>query len=337
MFKTTTDTDLQGNPIDEVIGNSIKYAALTTAAKLGVFRALEDGPKSLAELADAIGADPDGTRSVCDVAAVLGWLEATGDGYRTGPLADRWLRRDGEYDFTPALLWAYELTNVLWELPEAVRAGRPARSLWERWADNPGAGRDFSEYMKVKSRLTVPAIVDAVPVPAGATRLLDLGGSHGLHSMAFCRRYPDLSATILDLPEALAGTGAALAEAGMDDRVSLRRGSFLTGDLTDDRGDGYDVVLLFEIVHNHSDETNRDLVARAAKALRPGGRIVILEDVRGERPEEHNAAFSLAMYACSGDRTYSFPEIASWLEGAGMSDVEHIALPSSVSLAVGTK
>lgn len=333
MFQTTTDADLAGNPIDEVIGSSIKYAALTTAAKLGIFPAVAEGPKTPAELAAAIGAGEEGTRAVADVAAVLGWLDFRDGRYSTGPLAARWLGAGAEYDFTPALLWAYELINVMWELPQAVRDGKPARSLWERWADNPEAGRDFSEYMKVKSRLTVPAIVDAVPVPEGATRLLDLGGSHGLHSMAFCKRYPALTATILDLPEALANTGAAVEKEGMAGRVRLRRGSFLTEDL----GTGYDVVLLFEIVHNHTDEENRDLIARAAKALRPGGRIVVLEDVRGEELDEHNAAFSLAMFACSGDRTYSLPEISGWMTDAGLASVDHIRLPSSVSLVVGTK
>ncbi|GLW71411.1 SAM-dependent methyltransferase [Kitasatospora phosalacinea] len=333
MFKTTTDADLAGNPIDEFIGNSIKYAAVTAAAKLGVFTALREGPKTLEELAGAIGASVDGTRAVADVAAVLGWLELSDGRYATGPLAERWLDTDSVLDFTPALLWAYELTNVLWELPQAVRDGKPAQSLWERWADKPEAGKDFSAYMKVKSRLTVDSITEAVPVPEGAQRLLDLGGSHGLHTMAFCRRYPELTATILDLPEALANTGAALEAEGLADRVSLRRGSFLTEDL----GEGYDVVLLFEIVHNHTDEENRDLIARAAKALRPGGKIVVLEDVRGEKLDEHNAAFSLAMFACSGDRTYSLPEITGWMEDADLATVEHIALPSSVSLVVGTK
>ncbi|KOG41996.1 methyltransferase [Streptomyces decoyicus] len=334
MFKTTTDAELAGNPIDEVIGSTIRYAALTSAAKLGIFTALEeDGPKTLDELAAAIGASTDGTRAVADVAAVLGWLTLEDGRYRNGPLAERWLGKNAEYDFTPALLWAYELTNVMWDLPQAVRDGKPDRSLWERWADNPDAGRDFSAYMRVKSRLTVQSIVDAVPLPEGARRLLDLGGSHGLHSMAMCRRHPDLSATILDLPEALADTGTAIAEAGLTDRITLERGSFLSGDL----GTGYDVVFLFEIVHNHTDEENRDLVARAAKALRPGGRIVVLEDVRGEELDEHNAAFSLAMYACSGDRTYSLPEISGWLTDAGLKTVERIALPSSVSLVVGTK
>ncbi|MEU6777078.1 methyltransferase [Streptomyces sp. NPDC046759] len=334
MFQTTTDEQLTGNPIDEVIGGTIHYAALTTAAKLGLFATLEErGPLSAEELAQAVGATADGIRAVADVVAVLGWLTREDGRYRNGPLAERWLGEKVEYDFTPALLWAYELINVMWELPQAVRDGKPAESLWERWENNPDAGRDFSEYMKIKSRLTVDSIVDAVELPEGARKLLDLGGSHGLHSMAMCRRHPELTATIMDLDEALANTGPAIEKAGLADRVSLRRGSFLSGDL----GSGYDVVFLFEIVHNHTDEENRDLIARAAKALRPGGRIVVLEDVRGAELDAHNAAFSLAMFACSGDRTYSFPEISGWLTDAGLGGVEQIQLPSSVSLVIGTK
>jgi SAM-dependent methyltransferase len=338
VFNTTTDDQLAGNPIDEFIGNSIKYAAVTTAAKLGIFTALAEGPKTLDELADAIGASTQGTSAVVDVAVTLGWLEF-GDGrYRTGALAGRWLDQDSDFDFTPALLWAHELTNVLYDLPQAVRDGKPATSLWERWADDPDSGRDFSAYMKIKSRLTVAQIVDAVTLPEGAARLLDLGGSHGLHAMAFCERHPGLSATILDLPEALAATGEAIEAQGLADRITLRSGDFLKEEIAGpEAGDGYDTILLFEIVHNHTDEENRDLIARAARALRPGGRIVILEDVRGEELEPHNTAFSLAMFACSGDRTYSLPEISGWLNDAGLHAVEQIRLPSSVSLVIGAK
>ncbi len=316
-----------------MIGSSIKYAALTAAAKLGVFRALEAAPLTLDQLADEIDASVDGTKALVDVAVVLGWLESTDGLYRNGPIAQRWLSRDAEYDFTSALLWAYELQNVLWDLPQAIRDGKPERSLWERWADNPEAGRDFSEYMKVKSRLTVHSIVDAATLPADARRLLDLGGSHGLHSMAFCHRHPALTATVLDLPEALASTGEAIATEGLTERITLRRGDFLSEDL----GTGYDVVLLFEIVHNHTDAENRDLIRRATAALRPGGKILILEDVRGEAPDAHNAAFSLAMFACSGDRTYSLPEITGWLTEAGVASVEQLSLPSSLSLVVATR
>ncbi len=220
----------------------------------------------------------------------------------------------------------------MWELPQAVRDGAPAQSLWERWTERPDAGRDFSDYMKVKSTLTVEAIVDETPVPAGARRLLDLGGSHGLHSIAFCTRYPELTATVMDLPEALTTTAQAAADAGVSDRISTQLGSFLTEDL----GEGYDVVLLFEIVHEHTPENNAELVGRAARALRPGGIIVILEDVAGDTLEEHNAAFSLAMFACSGDRTYALEEIEGWLTDAGLVDVRQMPLPASVSLVVAS-
>ena len=181
--------------------------------------------------------------------------------------------------------------------------------------------------------LTVSAIVDAVEIPQGATRLLDLGGSHGLHSIAFCRRHPELTATIFDLPEALLKTGDALEESGLSNRITIQHGNFLEDEL----GTGYDVVLLFEILHNHTPEENTMLLTKAANALRPSGVVVILDDVRGEEFDEHNVAFSLAMFACSGDRTYSLNEIDHWLERAGFDSSKQLALPSSVSLVVATR
>lgn len=333
MFHTTDDVALAGNPIDDVIGSSIKYAAIVSAGKLRVFQALEAGPLSSAQLAKAIGCSEQGTQALADVLAAIDYLRLEGGRYSLGRTAERWLGARAERDFTPALLWAYELWNVLWELPQAIRDGKPKQSLWERWAERPEAGRDFSEYMKIKSTLTADAIVRAAPVPAGAKRLLDLGGSHGLHTIAFCKSHPQLNATIMDLPEALRGTSAAARSAGVDGRVALREGDFLK----DPIGDGYDVVLLFEIVHNHTPDENRRLLRQVGAALNPGGVVLILEDLKGEQLDQHNAAFSLAMFACSGDRTYAQHEIESWLKTAELASGEVVRLPSSLSLIVGRK
>jgi len=333
MLNTANDVALRGNPIDDVFGGMFKYSALVVAAKLGLFRALEAGPLDLAELARTLETDEQGTRALADVLVIEDYLELHDGHYAQGPLARRWLDSDGPRDFTPALLWGYELWNVLWELPQAVREGAPAQSLWERWAERPDAGKDFADYMKVKSTLTVEPIVDETPVPTGARRLLDLGGSHGLHSIAFCTRYPDLTATVMDLPEALTGTAQAAAEAGLGDRITTKPGSFFTDDL----GEDYDVVLLFEILHCLGPEDNAELITRAARVLRPGGVIVILEDVAGAEPDEHNSAFSLCMFACTGDRTYTLEEIGGWLTDAGLIDVRQLPLPASVSLVVASQ
>jgi len=333
MFHTTDDAKLVGNPIDDVIGSSIKYAALVSAAKLGLIQALDGQSLTAKELAKAIGASEQGTEALADVLVAVDYLAREDGKYRHGPIAEKWLSKKAPQNFMPALLWGYELWNVMWELPQAIKDGKPAQSLWERWANRPEAGKDFSDYMKVKSTLTVDQIVNATPVPAGARRLLDLGGSHGLHTMAFCKKYPQLSGTIMDLPEALAKTGDAIAAEGLSDRITLRRGSFLEEPI----GDGYDVVLLFEIVHNHTYEENQALLERISRGLNPGGKVIILEDVKKDAIEAHNAAFSLAMFACSGDRTYSLDEISTWIEKSGLARTDAIQLPSSVSLVVGTK
>ncbi|PTL81305.1 methyltransferase [Vitiosangium sp. GDMCC 1.1324] len=333
MFHTTDDSALVGNPIDDVIGSTIKYSALVSAAKLGLIKALDGRALTAAELAKELGASVQGVEALADVLVAVNYFSKENGRYRHGPIAEQWLSSKAPQNFMPALMWGYELWNVMWELPQAIKDGKPAQSLWERWADRPEAGKDFSDYMKVKSTLTVSSIVEAAPVPEKARRLLDLGGSHGLHSMAFCKKHPQLTATVMDLPEALANTGHAIAKEGLSQRVELRRGNFLKEQI----GEGYDVVLLFEIVHNHTFEENQELLKKISRALNPGGIVIVLEDVKTEKIDAHNTAFSLAMFACSGDRTYSLQEINTWFDAAGLKQSNVIRLPSSVSLVVGKK
>ena len=42
-----------------------------------------------------------------------------------------------------------------------------------------------------------------VPVRKGATRLLDLAGSHGLMGATLCRKHPPMRSTVIDLPAAI--------------------------------------------------------------------------------------------------------------------------------------
>jgi hypothetical protein len=46
-----------------------------------------------------------------------------------------------------------------------------------------------------------------MPVPDGAQKMLDIGGSHGYYSVALCRRHEGLRAVVLDLPEAVKQAG----------------------------------------------------------------------------------------------------------------------------------
>ncbi len=118
-----------------------------------------------------------------------------------------------------------------------------------------------------------------VRLPAQARRLLDVGG-HGRYALALCRRYPSLSAVVFDAPQALEAARAGIAEAHLAERVTTQAGNFLEDGL----GSGYDVALLFNIVHGLTPEQNTALLRRAASALNPRGIVVVAEQVSSRAP-----------------------------------------------------
>ncbi len=148
--------------------------------------------------------------------------------------------------------------------------------------------------------------------------MLDIGGSHGYYSVALCRRHPDLRAIVLELPEAVAAAAPLLAAEGMGDRVIHRAGDALTQELGSDT---YDVVLISQLVHHFSEDQNRALAQRVARALRPGGTYAIVDAFRPSSPKAAGQIgalleFYFALTSQSG--TWTPDEMAGWQRGAGM-------------------
>jgi len=165
-------------------------------------------------------------------------------------------------------------------------------------------------------------------VPPGATRLLDIGGSHGLYSIELCRRHPDLSATILELPGAVDRASEIAAREGMGERVKHRLGNALTDDL----GEGtFDIVIINNLVHHFTPEQNSELARRVTRAL-VGGRVYAIGDfLRASAPGAGGgmpAVLDLYFALTSASGTWSADEIASWQRGAGLVPREPLLLQS---------
>jgi predicted O-methyltransferase YrrM len=139
----------------------------------------------------------------------------------------------------------------------------------------------YQRGMRAQASLLAPLLTRSIPMPRGARLMLDIGGSHGYFSVALCRRYPGLRAIVVDLPDAVEQAAPILAREKMGDRVVHRAGDALSDDLGEAE---YDLVFMFSLVHHFDDATNRRLVARAARALRPGGVMVIGELLRPASP-----------------------------------------------------
>jgi ubiquinone/menaquinone biosynthesis C-methylase UbiE len=155
-----------------------------------------------------------------------------------------------------------------------------------------------------------------------ARRLLDIGGGPGTYAQAFLTVHPQLAeVTIFDLPQTLSVAAERLEKFGRRTDVRL-----LAGDFHRDPFDtGYDAVWISQVLHSQNEAGCRMLVAKAAAALAPGGRLFVHEFLLDD---SHCRPLTAALFAVhmlvmtAGGRTYSGTEVAAWMREAGLVAVE---------------
>lgn len=311
------------------------FQALVAAHRLGVFEALDGAALTAAQIAFRIEADERGTSLLLEALEALGYVSKRKDGrYAVTAMAAKWLPILGD-----GVGWFELMIERLHDLDECVRRGGPSTDARE-WLDQiPNGWREFQAGMVALARLNAEEIVAKAKLAPSARRLLDVGGGHGLYSIKYCCRYPQLSATVFDLPEAVEMARETIAAEDMAQRVSVQAGDFWIDDL----GGGYDVALVFNIVHANLPDRNLELLAKVASALNPGGLVVILDQLTGEAAggtaKAVAALMSLNLFNLAGGQAYTFEEIVRWLGSAGFARPRRIGLRKApgMSLVVGTK
>lgn len=300
----------------------MKSSAIISAGRLGLFEALVDGPLTPQALAEKIHSSLRGTTTLVDFLVAIGYLEKHGDAFANTASTRRWFTSAGQVDYTPGLLWTHEAWAMMGSLAETVRKGEPKQTLWEAMIEKPHLGPLFSSYMGAFAADLGPDLLRHVPVSTAYRRLLDLGGSHGLHSIRFCLHYPQLDAVIVDMPSALTDTGPEIARAGLADRISLSPGTLQEHDWGADN----DLVFYLSVAHNHSADENRLAIRQIGESMRPGGLLVIHEYLAETSLDALNAAFRLTLLLETGTQTHRHADYCDWLATAGFSAVERIDL-----------
>lgn len=325
LFQTTAKAP---GPMVDMVG-LLGFHATAAAIELGLFEALRDGPLEDKVLAERIAASERGLRYLVDAVLPLGYLAREGDRLRLTPQSERWLLKGARQSVADLYLYFADMAGRWSRLPESVRLGRPAMPADRWYADHPEAWARYHAGMRSIARLLSDEVLARVPLSDGDRRLLDLGGSHGLYSARFCERYPQLSATVLDMAAARPVAEETLAAEGMGGRVAFREGDIHRDDL----GTGWDVVLLFNVARISPEAELRPLLARIAAALAEGGRLIVLDqlaDRLSTRFRQANARMiDLEIFNSTPGDIHPLPSLSRWIAEAGMAEPRHIPLRRS--------
>lgn len=311
--------------------------ALMVATRIGIFDALANGPLGAEAVAERCAIDPWAAEKLMNLLVGMRYLRRSSDGaYRLTGSAKKWLLRDDPRSVRDMVLMKFLEWEWIEGLESFVRTGKPLDVHSAMSADDWGV---YQRGMRAQAGTLRGWFARRVPMPPNATRMLDIGGSHGYMSVELCRRHPGLRSVVLDLPEAVEQAAPLLAAEGMGDRVVHRAGDVLEDDLGTEQ---YDLILAFSLVHHFDAETNRALAARCAQALRPGGFYVICDLIRPESPNGASAYdlfYDLYFALTSRSGLWSFEEMAEWQRAAGLRPRKptHLVMGQGPGLQAGER
>jgi SAM-dependent methyltransferase len=293
------------------VSDALHAAAVIAAAQqVGLLAAMQSGPASVEQLASACGTDARNTGILLDGLAAMG-LVSLSDGAARAEVAD--------------LVTLGTLATSSDLLAQAVRSGRAPLVAEQVY---PGA-------VSYLGTLFGSAASEVATLLGPVDQVLDVGAGAAPWSLAIAQRNPECRVTALDLDAVIPTTRRAVAASGRADQFT-----YLSGDIfTVAFPDSYDLVVLGNVCHLFDGPTNLRLLRRLRPAIRPGGRIAVIDAIV---PEDGDAARSVRLYAAglltrtSAGGVHSEESYREWLTTAGYEDVKVCEASRSPSISVLT-
>jgi ubiquinone/menaquinone biosynthesis C-methylase UbiE len=308
---------------------------LATGLQLRVFSHIAQGSGTAQEIAEAAGASERGMRMLLDALVGFQLLGKKGDRYELTPLAAQYLVWD-EPDYVGGMMESEKMFEAWSHLTETVRTGKPPHRI-----EAQEAAEQFFPVL-VRSLHVVnlePARRAAQALGAGTShtglKVLDVACGSGVWSIAVAEADEQARVTAQDFPGIFETTRQYLKRHAVEDRYD-----FLPGDLkqVDFGVDRFDLAILGNIVHSEGERSSRDLFKRLHRALRPDGRIVIVDmvpnDERTGPPFALLFALNMLINTEEGG-TYTIAEYTRWLNDAGFGRVEAVDLGTHSPLIIG--
>jgi SAM-dependent methyltransferase len=313
-------------PLIDTFFSQIRSRALIEAQRVHLFDLLSDQQMSADRIAARLGYDAAGTKTLLEVLVIIGYLKRNGRGeYRNSRWARRWLVQSSADCVGNIVMHAETVWDRARFIEPVLRTGEPPFNFHDETPPE-----QYQHYMLANrdmARRLLPEYVRAVPLPVGATTLLDLGGAHGEFSAALVAAHPGLSATVFDLAPALEAAREMPQQNPRLRRLTYRAGDFFK----DDFGSGWDLVLLNHVARVFSLENNRTLFQRVYDRLSPQGHFVITDHLLGfgKTHDMYGKLFSFNLFPVGG-RCYEAREFEELLQAVGFGSVSVKKLSSSI-------
>ena len=294
------------------------------AAALGISDALAEGPRTVADLAGAVGAHEQSLHRLLRALVTVGVYSRDEQGrFANTPLGDA-LRSDAPRSLAG---WAGLIGRPYYfqawaGLLDAIRTGDNAftavhgESIWAYRGTRPDELAIFDRAMTALSGVVADAVATAYDFTPFTT-VVDVGGGHGGLLATILTRYPTLRGVLFDQPDVITAATALLDRVEVTDRCQLVGGDFFHT-IPTIAPDTPTAVILKAIIHDWPDRESIAILSTCHHAMAGTGTLLLVEQLLDEGDDLSRTAFSdLNMLVAPGGQERTLPEYRTLLAHAG--------------------
>lgn len=269
------DLSITPTHLFNLLNGATKSWVLTIAAEYKIFD-LTVEKKTAAEIATSLQTHEGNTELFLNALCALDLLKKKNNTYCNTQLADTFLVKDRE-----CYLGAFLTLADQWNFPtkadmkDAIKNGPAPKTedfgdMGEMFAPNVKSMRNLS---RAGSSQLIAKEISKLPEFPAMKKMLELGGAHGMDSIAIALKNTSLKGFFLDVPAVVKVTKEVIAEYDMEKRITVMEGDYAT----DPIGDGYDLIYAKATINFYKDNLLA-LFTKIYEALNPGGVFVSVHD-----------------------------------------------------------
>jgi 2-polyprenyl-3-methyl-5-hydroxy-6-metoxy-1,4-benzoquinol methylase len=302
-----------------IIQGHTLYWITNAAVQLGVFAALRDGPRSAAHLASTLPAAPAQLEVLLDALVGAGLLRRADDAFTLTEVSQAFLVPGGERYMGDLVLHSPGLHENWPLLAGTVAGGAPVFPVDDdvRFWRSIGRAAFTTQYGLARRTAEMLGLCGEKPL-----RILDVGAGAAPWSVAFLEMLPAAGAVANDLPDVVDLARESAEHHGVAERLQCEPGDFRVLGFV---AQGYDVVVLANVVRTEGESGAPRLLRRAAGWLRPGGLLLVADYFLDEERSQATTALLLGatmMANTVSGRTFTISRHREWLRDAGLGNVD---------------
>lgn len=296
---------------------------IRAVSELKVADCLNDGPKSISDLASEVQANESALYRALLALASKGIFRETKPGEFEHTEMSKLLDRNESLNLRDGYRMLYADVKAWSRFDYSLRTGKASfdivhdQGYWDYCSSHRDYSLMFDNAMATFTPLEFRAILAAYDF-SGVDKIVDIGGGNGQLISLLLKAHPKMTGVLFDQPHVVENALPILENAGVADRCEIVGGSFF-----DEVPSGGDLYIIKRIIYDWSDNEAETILKNVSRVMNPDGKVAIVDPVLLPGNDSspgvtYSRIYDLLMLAMVSGHARSTEESAALYERAGL-------------------